>query len=974
MREHALERHAAAVRQLSNGTSGGDLCIRIATAGNTIQTVNSPMYDTYMGELILYINFNRKANVFNDIYLFQVRMVRFVGHLEVVVVEARNLQSRNVINPYCIVELVGPKSSNEIGKTMAIEDHNDPRWMSTITHDVDAELIEIRFIVKDKSLFKDDKIGSCSVNASCLSADTYVGTLDLNSKKVSNAGQLHVKIKFSDAGQFRRPSKLDKIKGCVHRKVTDDPFPPSRLLHGTLKVTVLKAEGLPNFDSSLLNRKNKSDPFVLVGVQDVFGDTYKLSRTNTIDNNLNPEWNEKFSLPVCHDVAFIVFVVYDEDVMKHDKMCSVEIPVDELTDGRTISGEQQLLTHKNKDGGKLFVTLLFTPYSDVSSFVVPNCSFLTRRENKVKLYKEPKSCPQAVQVMDFARRPYTLRDGWNDVHETLSGAKKFICIVGWSLNASITLGKSDGSESETIGKILLEKADEGVDVRVLLWNDADTNAPKKDTAKEFFKESLVKVELISRKKQKKEPFFFKDNAYTKHCFSHSQKFILADQSVEESPGLRNIVAYVGSFDLSNGRSDASKNNNATAETESKNQFVNNIIATITKSTSRTPCHEVFCKVIGPAALDIYENFRGRWSAEGLSAESDFDLEKSSGIYTDYTYESVDAWDVQVYRSICHDSIDLEESDKIHFYGGTKTDNSLYRAYIHQVQKARQFIYMETASFMGSSHFWDDCSDIQIKNLIPIEITMKILDAIKKNKSFRVFILLSMYPESNPEDSVSQEIIHWQYHTIDMMYRRIAEAIEEKGLDTEPQDYLLFLCLGKREEAETSAKLLKQQPSLDVPQAPVTKQKRSIIAVNSKIAIFDDEYIIVGSANMNDRSLVGNRNTELAIGAYQPRLAAVGEISTFRKSLWVEYMGKDAPIDMDPGSIDCIRKVRELGEETLKCYVDTSLPLPNSNLLLYPISVEGSGVVSVRSDCEKFPDSKVIVLGARSKVIPISVTT
>ena len=48
MRWHALERHAAAVRQLSNGTNGDDLYIRIATVGKTIQTVNSPMYDTHM--------------------------------------------------------------------------------------------------------------------------------------------------------------------------------------------------------------------------------------------------------------------------------------------------------------------------------------------------------------------------------------------------------------------------------------------------------------------------------------------------------------------------------------------------------------------------------------------------------------------------------------------------------------------------------------------------------------------------------------------------------------------------------------------------------------------------------------------------------------------------------------------------------------------------------------------------------------
>ena len=46
--EHALKRHAAAVRQLFNGTNGDDLYIHIATVGNIIQTVNSPMYDTDM--------------------------------------------------------------------------------------------------------------------------------------------------------------------------------------------------------------------------------------------------------------------------------------------------------------------------------------------------------------------------------------------------------------------------------------------------------------------------------------------------------------------------------------------------------------------------------------------------------------------------------------------------------------------------------------------------------------------------------------------------------------------------------------------------------------------------------------------------------------------------------------------------------------------------------------------------------------
>lgn len=32
---------------------------------------------------------------------------------------------------------------------------------------------------------------------------------------------------------------------------------------------------------------------------------------------------------------------------------------------------------------------------------------------------------------------------------------------------------------------------------------------------------------------------------------------------------------------------------------------------------------------------------------------------------------------------------------------------------------------------------------------------------------------------------------------------------------------------------------------------------------------DDEYVLLGSANINQRSLEGTRDTEIAMGAYQP---------------------------------------------------------------------------------------------------------
>lgn len=43
----------------------------------------------------------------------------------------------------------------------------------------------------------------------------------------------------------------------------------------------------------------------------------------------------------------------------------------------------------------------------------------------------------------------------------------------------------------------------------------------------------------------------------------------------------------------------------------------------------------------------------------------------------------------------------------------------------------------------------------------------------------------------------------------------------------------------------------------------------MIYIHAKGMVVDDEYVILGSANINQRSLAGGRDTEIAMGAYQP---------------------------------------------------------------------------------------------------------
>ena len=41
-------------------------------------------------------------------------------------------------------------------------------------------------------------------------------------------------------------------------------------------------------------------------------------------------------------------------------------------------------------------------------------------------------------------------------------------------------------------------------------------------------------------------------------------------------------------------------------------------------------------------------------------------------------------------------------------------------------------------------------------------------------------------------------------------------------------------------------------------------------------IVDDDYVIMGSANINQRSLDGSRDTEIAMGAFQPKYTWSGK--------------------------------------------------------------------------------------------------
>ena len=69
----------------------------------------------------------------------------------------------------------------------------------------------------------------------------------------------------------------------------------------------------------------------------------------------------------------------------------------------------------------------------------------------------------------------------------------------------------------------------------------------------------------------------------------------------------------------------------------------------------------------------------------------------------------------------------------------------------------------------------------------------------------------------------------------------------------------------------------------------------MIYVHAKLEIFDDRFVVIGSANINQRSMDGGRDTEIAVGACQlttdqgPPASDRG-VHDYRMALWCAHFG------------------------------------------------------------------------------------
>ena len=152
-----------------------------------------------------------------------------------------------------------------------------------------------------------------------------------------------------------------------------------------------------------------------------------------------------------------------------------------------------------------------------------------------------------------------------------------------------------------------------------------------------------------------------------------------------------------------------------------------------------------------------------------------------------------------------------------------------------------------------------------------------------------------------------------------------------------------------------------------------------IYVHSKMIIIDDAYIIVGSANINQRAMAGTRDTEMAVGCWQPAFPAKnphGDVHQFRMSLWANHFMSVDPAFTYPGTYECISKVKAMANENWKMYMGPVGSVTIGKVITYPLKIGADGAIGTLDEAPTFPDFPPgsSVMGKRSAIIPQKVTT
>ena len=481
---------------------------------------------------------------------------------------------------------------------------------------------------------------------------------------------------------------------------------------------------------------------------------------------------------------------------------------------------------------------------------------------------------------------------WN-VSRAISMAKDVIYIHDWWLSPELYMRRPAAiSQKWRLDRLLQRKAQEGVKVFVIMYRNINSAIPIDSEYSKFSLLDLHPNVFVQRSpNQIRQGTFF---------WAHHEKICIVDH----------MVAFVGGIDLCFGRWDTPQHSvvddKLTGFEQSdmpkdadhcqlwpgkdySNPRVQDFYALDKPyeemydrtKVPRMPWHDISMQVVGQPARDLTRHFVQRWNyilrqrrptrpTPFLLPPPDFNPADLEALGLNGTCE------VQILRSCCMWSLGTPD----------RVEHSIMDAYIKMIQQSDHFVYVENQFFVTST----EVEGTRIENTIGDALVERIIRAYQNNEDWRAIIVIPLLPgfqnTVDSQDGTSVRLImQCQFRSINRGDSSIFGRLRAEGI--EPEDYIQFFSLRSWGKIGPNKSLVTEQ-----------------LYIHAKCMVVDDRIAIIGSANINERSMLGSRDSECAAVIRDTDMlwsTMAGEpylVGRFPHSLRMRLMREHLGIDVD----------------------------------------------------------------------------
>ena len=319
----------------------------------------------------------------------------------------------------------------------------------------------------------------------------------------------------------------------------------------------------------------------------------------------------------------------------------------------------------------------------------------------------------------------------------------------------------------------------------------------------------------------------------------------------------------------------------------------------------------------PSFYSKFVKRMGQMGSKAMAIDNEFEITKNE-MYSAYYTPGCLLSEVQVLRSASEWSAGLRT-----------TENSILQAYYHLIENAKHYIYIENQFFVSKAWTEEErkackysVSNI-VENLIAYYLRKRIEKAYLNKENFRVYIFLPLLPgfAGEPENSATLQII--VKHTYAGICRNHGLSLIEqlkKIMGNQWKNYIRFYSLRNHD-------IVNKVP------------RTEIVYIHSKLMIVDDTKVLLGSANINDRSMLGTRDSEFAVIIKEKRelidrktkrnfvmdgqknYFAANFATSFRRALMAEHLGisPNDPVLDDPVSNTMFDFINQTARQNTQMY-------------------------------------------------------